>query len=99
MAQQPGYITLATPAPAQTNAGSDTLLTFTLQADQVTVQNNTNNIVWVAFDGVTANGAKLLQPGQMIVESKLVTNVYLNTPVSVNVNGTTLPNVVVLGEA
>jgi hypothetical protein len=98
MPQQLGYITLQAPQP-QTNAGQDTVLTFSQQCDQVTVQNNTNNIAWVSFDGATANGAKLLQPGMMIIESKFVSSVYLNTPIAVNINGTTLPNIAVLGEA
>ena len=98
MPQQPGYITLVAPQP-QTNAGTDTVLNFTQAVDQVTVQNNTNNYLWVSFDNPTANGAKLYQPGQMIVESKICNSVYLNTPNAVNINGITLPNVVVLGEA
>lgn len=98
MAQQLGYITLIAPQP-QTSVGTDTVLRFTQQVDQITVQNNTGNIAWVTFDGATTNGAKLLQPGVMIIESKFCSSVSLNTPFAVNINGTTLPNIVVLGEA
>lgn len=98
MPQQLGYVTLIAPQP-QTTPGQDTVLNFTQQCDQVTVQNNTSNIVWISFDGATANGAKLLQPGVMIIESKFCSSVYLNSPVAANINGTTLPNITVLGEA
>lgn len=99
MPQQPGYITLAPNAPMQTNAGSETILTFTSQADQVTVQNNTPQVAWIAFDSPVTSGAKLVQPGAMLVESKLVTVVHVLTPTAVNINNTTLPNIVVLGES
>jgi len=98
MPQQLGYITLQAPQP-QTNAGAETILTFTQQCDQVTVQNNTPSAIWVTFDGSVANGAKLVQPNTMLVESKFVSSVHLLTQAAQNINGTTLPNIVVLGEA
>jgi hypothetical protein len=99
MPQQIGYATLVTPVPGQTNANSETILTFTQQCDQVTVQNNSPGFVWVAFDGAVANGAKLVQPNTMLVESKVAQSVHLLTANAININGTTLPNIVILGEA
>lgn len=98
MPQQPGYITLVAPQP-QTNVGSETILTFTQQADQITVQNNSPQAIWVAFDGAVANGAKLMQPNTWVVESKFVSTVHLLTQTALNINGTILPNIVVLGES
>ena len=98
MPQQLGYVTLVAPVPGQTNAGSETILTFSQQCDQVTVQNNSPNAIWVAFDGSVANGAKLVQPNNMLVESKFVSTVHIFTQTAQNINGTTLPNIVVLGE-
>lgn len=95
---QVGYITLSAVTP-QTKAGMDTPLTFTLQANQVTIQNNTTINVFVAFDQPTANGALLVAPNDILVATKAVQTVYLNTASAQNINGVIAPNIVVLGEA
>ena len=95
---QIGYITLSA-VTAQTNASQDTPLTFTSPAQQVTVQNNTTGNVFVSFDQPTSSGALLVAPNDILVATKEVLTVYLNTASAQNINGVTLPNIVVLGEA
>jgi hypothetical protein len=95
---QPGYVTLVN-APTQTNAGMDTPLTFSQLVGQVTIQNNSTINAWISFDGATANGALLVAPNDILIATKPVLTVYVNTPQSININGLSTPNIVVLGEA
>lgn len=97
MTSQIGYVSLVSP-PAQTNAGSDTALTFTQTVAQVTIQNNTNAVVYVAFDATASAGSYALAAGSTLVEAKYCKVVHLYTAAAQNVNGTSSGGIVVLGE-
>ena len=94
---QSGYVALTSPA-AQTNAGSDTLYTFSSQVNTVILQNNTGANLNYAFDVAATVGSLLLPTGQTLIYSKKVTVVHLFTAAATNVNGSSASNIVLLGE-
>lgn len=94
--EQTGYIALSSP-PAQTNAGSDTPLTFSQQVNRVIIQNNTSANANYAFDMVASAGSLVLVPGAMLVYPKKCTVPHLYTAAAQNINGTSAGNIVVLG--
>ncbi|SRR6266849_250039 len=94
--EQAGYIALTSP-PAQTNAGSDTTLTFSQQVNRVIIQNNTSANAYYAFDTAASLGSLLLVPGAFLVYPKKVTSPHLYTVAAQPINGTSAGNIVVLG--
>lgn len=94
---QSGYVALTSP-PAQTNAGSDTTLTFGSQVNTILIQNNSTSTINFAFDTAASAGSLALAAGQIFIYSKKVTTVHLYTANAANVNGTSSGNIVVLGE-
>ena len=94
---QIGYISLVSP-PTQTNAGSDTLLTFASKISQLTIQNNTSAGVNIAFDAAASAGSFLIPSGATFTVDKQCTVVHLYTASAQNINGTSANNIVVLGE-
>lgn len=97
MANQIGYVSLVSP-PAQTTALSDTALTFSEVVTRVTVQNNTNDSAYVAFDSTASPGALQVLPGQILSADKQCATVHLYTNAAQFINGTSANGIVVLGE-
>lgn len=94
---QIGYVSLVSP-PAQTNAGSDTALTFAETVTTVTIQNNTAGSINVAFNATASAGSLLIPAAATLVEEKQCTVLHLYTASAQNINGTSANNIVVLGE-
>lgn len=97
MTAQIGYVSLISP-PAQTNAGSETVLTFGEKVTFVTIQNNTASGLNVAFDATASAGSFLVPSGATVVSDKQCNAVHLYTASAQNINGTSANNIVVLGE-
>ena len=97
MTAQIGYVALVSP-PAQTNAGSETTLTFAETVTQVTVQNNTSSVVNVAFDSAASAGSFTVPAGATLIAEKQCSALHVYTAAAQNVNGTSANNIVVLGE-
>ena len=94
--EQQGYIALTSP-PGTTNAGSDTILTFSQQVNRVIIQNNTNANVNFDFDQAASAGSFLVGPGGLIVYPKKCTTFHLFTATAQNINGNSGNNIVVRG--
>lgn len=94
---QIGYVSLVSP-PTQTNAGSDTSLTFSETVTQVTIQNNTAGGINIAFDSTASAGSFLVPAGATLVEEKTCSVLHIFTASAQNINGTSANNIVVLGE-
>ena len=91
-----GYVALSSP-PAQTNAGSETILTFSQQVNNAVIQNNTSANVNYAFDATASAGSLVLVPNATLIYPKQITTVHLYTAGAQNINGTSSGNIVVLG--
>lgn len=94
--EQQGYIALTSP-PSTTNAGSDTVLTFSSQVNRIIIQNNTSANANFDFDQSASAGSFLVVPGGMIVYPKKCTAFHLFTAAAQNINGTSAGNIVVRG--
>jgi len=90
------YISLSSP-PTQTNAGTDTPLTFSSPVQRIIIQNNTAANLNFAFDVAATLGSLVLVPGSMIIYPKKVTVLHILTAAAKNINGTAAGNIVVLG--
>ena len=97
MTTQIGYVALASP-PAQTNAGSQTTLTFAETVTQITVQNNTSSVVNVAFDSAASAGSFAVPAGATLIAEKQCKALHVFTAAAQNVNGASASNIVILGE-
>ena len=84
-----------TSPPAQTNAGSDTTLTFSSKANHFLIQNNTAANCYVALDTAASTSSLLLVPGALWRDDIPVTSPHLYTAAAQNINGAT--GIVVLG--
>lgn len=94
--EQSGYIALSSP-PAQTNAGTETILTFSQQVNKVTIYNATSANLNYALDETVTAGSLVLAPGYQLDQYKKVTAVHILTAAAQNINGSTAGNVVVKG--
>jgi len=83
--EQSGYIALTSP-PANTNAGSDTVLTFSSQVSRVIVQNNTSATFYLDFDQVASTASFAILPGTLLVYPKKCTSPHLYTTVATPLN-------------
>lgn len=93
----PGYVDLVSPA-ATTNAGSETVYTFSQYINNVLIQNNTGSDVALAFDQTATAGSFTLADGQTLIYSKRILTVHLFTAGAQAVNGSSSGNIVLLGE-
>jgi hypothetical protein len=91
-----GYVSATSP-PATTNAGSDTIYTFSSQVNRVIIQNNTSANLNFDFDQAASAGSFLALPGTMIIYPKQCTVLHLYTTGAQNINGSTAVNIVVRG--
>lgn len=94
--EEPGYVSVTSP-PTNTNSGTDTTYTFTLQVSRVIIQNNTAVNVYYAFDTAASAGSLLLAPGSTVVYPKKCTVLHLFTATAQVINGSSSGNIVVLG--
>ncbi|SRR6266700_137021 len=94
---QAGYDALVSP-PTQTNAGSDTLLTFAGPTSSITIQNKSAAPAYFAFDQAASPGSLEIDPGVTVVYTKKAAALHIYTAAAVNINGATTPNIVVTGE-
>jgi hypothetical protein len=91
-------IPLASP-PAQTNAGSDTPLTWAQPVRHMLVQNNTAASVMVEQDAAASLGATVVAAGQLLVLDVPCAILHLYTAAAQNINGTAGGGIVVRGWA
>jgi hypothetical protein len=91
-----GYVALSNP-PAQTNAGSETILTFSQQVNNISIYNGTSANLNYAFDETVTAGSLVLTPGYQLDKGKQVTSVHLLTASAKNINGSSAGNIVVKG--
>ena len=94
--EQSGYVALSSP-PAQTNAGTETVLTFSQQVNNVSIYNGTSSNINYAFNETVTAGSLVLAPGYQLDKSKQVTTVHLLTASAQNINGSSAGNIVVKG--
>src|SRR5581483_10556353 len=95
---QIGYVSLVSP-PAQSTAMSETVLTFAETVTRVTIQNNSNYDINVAFDSTASAGSYVVFAGTTAVNNdKQCLTVHLWTPAALNINGTSANGLVILGE-
>lgn len=93
----PGYISLVSPA-ASTNAGSETIYTFSQYVNNVLIQNNSGADLALAFDTTATAGSFTLADGQTLIYSKRILAVHFFTAGAQAVNGSSSGNIVLLGE-
>ncbi len=79
---------LSTP-PTTTNAGTDTVLTFSATVNHWTLQNNSNAVLYYNLDAAASTGTLVLQPGAQVWWDWPVTAVHAYTAAAINVNGAT----------
>jgi hypothetical protein len=94
--ERPGYVALTSP-PTQTNAGTETVLTFSSQVNRVEIYNGGGANLNYAFDATVTAGSLVLPPGYQLDKAKKITAVHILTATATNVNGSTAGNIVVLG--
>jgi hypothetical protein len=94
--EQSGHVALSSP-PAQTNAGTETVLTFSQQVNNVIIYNGTSATINYALDEAVTAGSLVLAPGYQLDKAKQVTTVHLLTASAQNVNGSSAGNIVVKG--
>jgi hypothetical protein len=83
--EQSGYIALVSP-PANTNAGSDTPLTFSQQVSRVIFQNNYSATIYFDFDQTSSTASFQLLPGTLISYPKKCTSPHVYTTAAVPLN-------------
>lgn len=83
--EQAGYIALTTP-PVNTNAGSDTTLTFSSQVNRVIVQNNTGATAYLDFDQTASTASLAILPGSLLVYPKKCTSPHVFTAAATPLN-------------
>lgn len=88
-----------TSPPAQTNAGSDTPLTWAQPVRHLFVQNNTAAAVMVEQDAAASAGSTVVATGQLLVLDVPCAVLHLFTAAAQNINGTAAANIVVRGWA
>lgn len=79
-------VALSSP-PAQTNAGSDTTLTFSSKVNHFLVQNNTGAVLYMDFDTAASTSSIQLATGLMWKDDIPVTAIHVYTAAAQNVNG------------
>ena len=94
--EESGYIALVLP-PTQTNAGTETILTFAQQVNHVTIENHTAANINYSFDETCTAGSLLLPPTYQHDKAKQVNTVHILTTAAQNINGSTAGNIVVRG--
>jgi hypothetical protein len=75
---QAGYVALSSPS-ANTNAGTDTVLTFSSQANHFLIQNNTSANVYIELDTAASTASVLLLPGATWRDDIQVTAIHVYT--------------------
>jgi len=83
--EQSGYVALSTP-PTNTNAGSDTTLTFSSQVNRVILQNNTSANAYLDFDQAASTASLVIVPGALLIYPKKCTSPHLYTAVATPIN-------------
>lgn len=81
-------VALSSPS-AQTNAGSDTPLTFASQVKHWLVQNNTSATAYIELDATASTSSMALAPSTVWRDDIPVTVIHVYTAAAQNVNGAT----------
>lgn len=82
-----GANTALSSPPAQTNAGSDTSLTFSATVNHWTLQNNSSANLYYNLDAAASTGTLVLAPNAQVFYDWPVTVVHVYTAAAINVNG------------
>lgn len=91
-----GYIAASSP-PLATTALTDTMYTFSSQVNHVFIQNNYTASIQFELDATSTAGSIVLAAGQTFEMAVMATVVHLWTPVNININGSSVPNIVIRG--
>lgn len=91
-------VALASGTPTQTNAGSETKISFASTANHWTMQNNSTANVYYTTDGTTASTSSLvLAPGAQVFYDWPLLTLHVFTAAATNINGAT--GIVIQGRA
>lgn len=92
-----GSNTALTTPPAQTNAGSDTALTFSATVNHWCLQNNSSANLYYQLDAAASTATFVLAPGAQVWWDWPVTVMHVFTASAINVNGAS--GLVLIGRA
>lgn len=92
-----GYIALASNAPTNTTAATDTAVPFAATVGHWLLQNNTSANVQFELDATASAGSPILAPGATWTSDVPVSSIHLYTAANQNINGTAAGNIVVKG--
>lgn len=91
-----GAIAASSP-PAATITNTDVLYTFSAQVNHILIQNNATVSIQFDLDAVATAGSLVLVAGQTFEMDIMATVVHLYAPAVININGSSLPNIVIRG--